>query len=69
MANSTLVSKVWSLHRSQGGSVANNHDGSSVQVVACGCGKGTMVRRRGKYGDFLGCSTFPMCRNTAKVAS
>ena len=25
------------------------------------CGKGTMVRRQGPYGIFLGCSTWPRC--------
>ena len=31
--------------------------------VCPACGKGTMVRRKGPYGAFLGCSTFPACRH------
>lgn len=42
------------------------HEGAPVTLIPCVCGKGTMVPRTGKYGDFLGCSRFPMCTNTAK---
>lgn len=28
-----------------------------------------MVLRKGKYGDFLGCSSFPKCKNTEKLNS
>jgi len=28
------------------------------------CGKGTMIRRSGKRGPFLGCSSFPACTHT-----
>jgi DNA helicase-4 len=31
------------------------------------CGTGTLVPRKGPYGDFLGCSTFPRCRHTQKA--
>ena len=30
----------------------------------CGC---LLVKRRGKYGDFFGCSGFPLCRYTKKI--
>ncbi len=30
----------------------------------CGC---MLVKRRGKYGDFYGCSGFPLCRYTQKA--
>lgn len=30
----------------------------------CGC---LLVKRRGKYGDFFGCSGFPLCRYTKKA--
>ncbi|QQT00718.1 topoisomerase DNA-binding C4 zinc finger domain-containing protein [Peribacillus psychrosaccharolyticus] len=26
-----------------------------------------MVKRKGKYGSFYGCSNFPTCRSTVKV--
>lgn len=29
--------------------------------------KGILIRRKGLYGDFLGCSRFPDCRYTAKA--
>ncbi|MHB8508327.1 MAG: topoisomerase DNA-binding C4 zinc finger domain-containing protein [Candidatus Dormibacteria bacterium] len=31
------------------------------------CRKGTVVSRQGKFGSFLGCSAYPMCRYTRKV--
>jgi DNA helicase-4 len=31
------------------------------------CGQGTMVQRNGKYGPFLGCSTFPKCQHTRNL--
>jgi DNA helicase-4 len=33
------------------------------------CEDGFLVARRGPYGAFLGCSTFPRCRHTAKVSA
>lgn len=32
----------------------------------CGCG-GLMTKRKGKNGEFLGCSNYPDCKNTAQV--
>jgi DNA helicase-4 len=29
------------------------------------CGRGSLVRRKGPRGEFLGCSTYPQCRHTA----
>lgn len=40
--------------------------GEPVQVCP-GCGQGTVVRRSGRYGPFLGCSTFPQCRYTRAI--
>jgi DNA helicase IV len=31
------------------------------------CGQGTLVERHGKFGLFLGCSTFPACKHTRPV--
>jgi len=28
---------------------------------------GYMIERKGKYGDFLGCSSYPKCTHTEKV--
>ena len=33
------------------------------------CGKGTMVKRTGKLGDFLGCDTYPDCKHTEGIES
>ncbi len=42
--------------------------GEAEEVRVCaGCGEGTLVRRSGRHGDFYGCSTFPRCRETARV--
>ena len=32
------------------------------------CGRGVMLKRKGKHGDFWGCSAFPQCRMTADDA-
>ncbi len=42
-------------------------DAEGVLVEVCSCGRGTMVRRKGKFGAFLGCSTFPACTNTRNL--
>ena len=47
--------------------VTTTHEGAPVTLIPCACGNGTMVPRTGKYGDFLGCSTFPVCRETSGV--
>jgi len=31
------------------------------------CGEGTLVSRRGRYGEFYGCSRFPTCRATVRA--
>jgi DNA helicase IV len=42
----------------------------SAPVRVCPtCGQGTLVKRSGPYGDFLGCSRFPSCRGTAQLGS
>ncbi|EKY01367.1 DNA topoisomerase III [Selenomonas sp. oral taxon 138] len=33
------------------------------------CGRGVMQKRKGKHGDFWGCSAFPRCRMTANDAN
>ena len=45
----------------------------SVQVVEAGtdcsrCGAGTLEVRVGRFGPFLGCTSYPSCRSTAPVA-
>ena len=41
---------------------------SDAPVEICpGCGQGTLVERNGKFGPFLGCSTFPACTHTREV--
>lgn len=50
------------------GVVLVDSGGSDVAVRVCpSCGQGTLVPRRGPYGDFLGCSRFPKCRHTAQL--
>ena len=37
-------------------------------LVACpACGQGSLLRRSGSFGPFLGCSTAPRCKHTQKV--
>ena len=50
------------------GVVLDNSQASSVEVRVCpGCSEGTLVLRRGPYGEFLGCSRFPKCRQTVRL--
>lgn len=45
-----------------------NADGSASSGEVCSdCGKGFLVRRKGKYGMFFGCSTFPRCSYTRNI--
>ena len=30
------------------------------------CEKGYMVKKSGKYGEFIGCSYYPYCKNTKR---
>lgn len=41
-------------------------DTASNLIICPKCGS-VMVERSGKYGDFLGCSSFPNCRHTQKI--
>lgn len=44
-----------------------NADGSPTDAEVCPtCGSGFLVSRKGPYGYFLGCSTFPRCNFTRK---
>ncbi|MBC7761747.1 MAG: UvrD-helicase domain-containing protein [Candidatus Saccharibacteria bacterium] len=37
-------------------------------VVCPRCKEGTMAKRAGPYGEFLGCTAFPKCRHTQQIA-
>lgn len=48
--------------------VVDTSRATATDVQVCpACGEGVLVLRRGRYGDFLGCSRFPKCRQTARV--
>lgn len=36
------------------------------EIASCACG-GYWVKRTGKYGEFYGCSDYPVCRRTKKL--
>jgi hypothetical protein len=44
--------------------VKNPEPGDSMICPRCG---GTLVRRKGKYGEFYGCSSYPSCRYTLQI--
>lgn len=61
---STFITELVQDHRVQ----VTNFEGESGSLEACpGCKKGTLVQRRGKWGPFLGCSTYPTCDYTRKT--
>ena len=44
------------------------HSAAATEIRVCpGCGQGTLAVRKGPYGQFLGCSRFPKCRQTMKI--
>ena len=44
-------------------------DGASFlpPIVRCRICRGIMVKRNGRYGEFMGCSNYPKCKATSKV--
>jgi DNA helicase IV len=42
----------------------SNLDGTNFASELCACGNGFLVKRKGKFGQFYGCSTFPNCAMT-----
>lgn len=42
-------------------------EASGPQEPCPKCGKGVLQKRRGKFGEFYGCSNFPACRHTKPV--
>lgn len=46
------------------GQVMVDGDNEAPVEVCARCGQGTMIERNGKFGAFLGCSTFPTCTHT-----
>jgi len=43
-------------------------DGTESSSELCSvCGDGFMVPKKGKYGDFFGCSNYPRCRHTRNI--
>jgi ssDNA-binding Zn-finger/Zn-ribbon topoisomerase 1 len=39
--------------------------GRKDETVFCSCGR-EMLRRKGKWGEFWGCSGYPLCTNTKR---
>jgi DNA helicase-4 len=44
-----------------------SQDGVRPVQLCPACEDGTLLPRRSRYGEFLGCSNFPACTQTAKV--
>ena len=51
----------------EGPHVTVTKNGEAPVEICPGCGHGRLVRRNGKFGPFLGCSTFPACKYTREV--
>ena len=51
------------------GDAAADQDGAPAEELTCEkCGK-PMVRKKGRFGEFMACSGYPDCKNTQKLAS
>jgi len=42
-------------------------DNNAPVEICSRCGQGTMVERNGKFGPFVGCSTFPACKHAGAL--
>jgi DNA helicase-4 len=42
---------------------------TSANELCPSCGTGFLVRRRGRFGHFMGCSAYPQCRHTRNLQS
>lgn len=52
----------------QDGQVQESPLSTAGSVVVCPtCGQGSLVPRRGRYGEFYGCTRFPACRHTQRA--
>jgi DNA topoisomerase-1 len=51
------------------GEEAAQEEGAPAEELVCEkCGK-SMVRKKGRFGEFLACSGYPDCKNTQKISS
>jgi DNA helicase-4 len=46
--------------------VSDDCDFESTLCIKC---KGYMIKRRGQYGEFLGCANYPKCNHSVKIES
>lgn len=44
--------------------MANRNPSYDVWCEVCGC---IMKLRKGKYGEFYGCTGYPVCKNTMNI--
>ncbi len=42
-------------------------DDCEFESTLCNKCNGYMIKRKGKYGDFLGCANYPKCKNSIKI--
>lgn len=66
MANkeSTFVTELVRDHKVR---VQSSNGEASASKVCPSCGEGFLIRRKGRYGAFLGCTSFPRCTHTRKL--
>lgn len=57
------------LVRDHGLQVLDVNGKAAAGEVCPTCGTGFLVRRKGSYGAFLGCTSFPQCRYTKNMTS
>ena len=50
-----------------GKALAQNNTEDNADIKYCPICASPMVKRNGRYGEFLGCSSFPDCRGTKKI--
>lgn len=67
-----VVSKFWSffknlIFKADKSSISYRKEPVATEIVCDKCGS-HMVIREGKYGEFLGCSNFPACKNIMPIA-
>jgi DNA helicase-4 len=63
---SEFVSELIGMEKATTSIVAQTIDGQKTRLCEV-CGRGHLVLRKGRFGEFLGCSRFPRCKGTVAL--
>lgn len=64
----SMVDKAVSLNKELKEAESENESSHGIGETCPKCGEGKLVKRSGKYGDFVACDNFPKCKSTSKFS-